>query len=168
VKFEKWSPEKVEVTADALQAFGKMQEYEQTTLLTNSIVGRRTLKIHVLQLDERLKSFSSQIQLGVVFGETEFDSWLSHSDNAWCLWTGGAEWLTYLCCRNTVTESKEMQIRTGSYLQMIIDTDNKTLEFTVDRVPLTAIKMDITDLQIKQLRAALLICGQTQIEMSGE
>ena len=168
MKFEKWNAEKVKVSAEGKQATGTMRPSDWTTLYTNSIVGRRTLKIHVRTLDKR-QMCSSLIQLGVVFSDTDFDTWLWNNENAWCLCTGGAVgFATELRCRGKQSETNEMLIRNGSTLQMKIDSDNKSIEFTVDQVTFPPIKMDITDLQSRQLCPAVRMRGTTQIEVSGE
>jgi len=61
-----------------------------------------------------------------------------------------------------------MQIRSGSVLQMLIDCDNKSIVFAVDRVSLPPIEIHISDLESRRLRAAVAICGQTQLEISDE
>ncbi len=71
-------------------------------------------------------------------------------------------------CRGAETETKEMRSRSDSDLQIKIDCEKKTVQFAVDRVSFPPIKMDVTDLQSRQLRAAVFIRGETQIELSGE
>ncbi len=167
VKFSKWSAEKVEVSADALRATGKMPEYEGTTLFTTEIGGSRTLKVTVLRLDDRQQGYS-WIQFGVVFGETDLNGWLHNNENAWCLWPDVEGCSTSLYCRGKWTETKETQIRGGSVLQTTFDCDNKSIVFAFDGVAFPPIKMDVTDLQSRKLCAAVRIGGETQIEMSGE
>ncbi len=168
MNFEKWIAERVKVSADALRATGTMQPHEHTTLFTTEIVGCRSLKMHVRTLDTR-KDYSSLIQFGVVFGDIDFNTYLDDNGNAWCVWTGGAAgYSTDLWCRGKLTESKEMQIRSGSVLQTTIDCEKKTVQFAVDGASFPSIEMDVTDLQSRQLRAALLIHGVTEIEVSGE
>ena len=173
LKFEKWNTEKVEVSTDALQATGTMGPVlsGSTTLFTTSIVDRCTLKINVRRFDERMRNVwgNSGIQFGLVFGDTDVNNsrWLYK--NAWCLSTGGDEGNgTSLWCRGKLTETKKRQIRKGSELQMTIDCKKKTVQFAIDQVPFPPIKMDVTDLQIKQLRAAVTIYGESEIEMSEE
>ncbi len=157
---------KVEVIAQ--RATGTMQSRNHTTLCTTEIVGSRTLKMHVLRLDERLQPYSNLIQFAVVFGETLLYEWLHDNESAWCVSTGGAGRNSSLYCRGRVTGTKEIRIRSGSILQTTIDYEKKTVQFAVDLESFAPIKMDVTDLQIRQLRAAVLISGEAQIEMSEE
>ncbi len=175
VKFEKWNSQRVQVSRDAQRATGKMRsnQFEQTTLYSSEMVGSRTIKINVRALDERVHSrmwHSSWIEFGIVFGETGFNTsqWLHDNGNALCVWAGGTGWSTRFWCRWELSETKKMQIRSGSVLQMLIDCDNKSIVFAVDRVSLPPIEIHISDLESRRLRAAVAICGQTQLEISDE